>query len=270
MDTPLHNTDALLIGTGEFSFSEGATDAADANERGWLDFGNIVAFTPEAELTKESHMGSYRGVRRPDKTVVTENSIRYKLRVDEWNRKNIELLFSGNAATGHTQLIQSAANAEVLPFTATPAKLGYWYDVKTGAGLRVFDLTALTIATKTEGTDFEVDYKLGRVMFLTAQAADLTPVITAPAIVAGAAGSFLGITPLQDPVKRGYGKLIIFDQLDSNKVVMVHENFECEVTVDSASEIDGTGFTDMTLDVAILSDVGTILVRDENQNAGVS
>lgn len=270
MDTPLHNTDALLIGTGEFSFSEGATSAADANARGWLDFGNIVAFTPEAELTKESHMGSYRGVRRPDKTVVTENTVRYKLRVDEWNRKNVELLFSASSTTGHTQAIQSAANGAVLGFTANPAKLGYWYDLKTAAGARLRHITAVTFAGLTEGVDFETDLILARVMFRTAQAADLTPVITAPAIVAGDAKSFLGLRPLQDPVKQGYGKLVIYDQHDPNKVVMEHENFSCEVTVDSASEVDGTGFTDMTLDVVIGSDVGTILVREPNENAGVA
>lgn len=269
MDTPLHNTDALLIGTGEFSFSEGATSAADANARGWLDFGNIVALTPEATLTKESHMGSYRGVRRPDKTVVTENTIRYKLRCDEWTRKNVELLFSANSTTGHTQAALSAANGQTLGFTANPAKLGYWYDLKTEAGARLRHITAVTIATLIEGTDFEVDYVLARVMFRTAQAADLVPVITAPVIVAGDAKAFLGLKPMQDSVKQGYGKLVIYDQLDSNKVVLEHENFSCEVSVDSASEIDGTGFTDMTLDVVIGSDVGTLLIREPNQNAGV-
>jgi hypothetical protein len=34
MSDPLHNIDALLIGTGEFKFSEGAISAADAQARG--------------------------------------------------------------------------------------------------------------------------------------------------------------------------------------------------------------------------------------------
>lgn len=267
---PLHNLTALLIGTGEFCFSEGAISPADAQVRGYLDFGNIVAFTPEAALNKEEHQGSYRGVRRADKTVVTENGFSWKIRCDEWNRKNLELLFSASAAAGHTQLVQSAATGAILGFTAVPAKIGFWYDLKTSAGLRLFDLTAVTIATKVEGTDFVIDQKLGRIRFLTAQAADLTPTITAPAIVAGSASSFLGLTPLQDPVKQGYGRLYIYDQNDNNKLVMTHLDFKCELTMDSANEIDGTGFTDMTLDAKVGDDVGVVFIRDENDNAGVA
>lgn len=267
---PLHNLTALLIGTGEFAFSEGATSAANAQARGWLDFGNVVAFTPEAALTKEEHMGSYRGVRRADKTIITENGFSWKLRLDEWHRKNLEILFSGTAGTAHTQLIQSAANGEVLGFTANPVKIGYWYDLKTAAGLRLFDVTSVTIATKTEGTDFVIDGKLGRIRFLTAQAADLTPVITAPAIVAGSSASFRSITPLADPVKQGYGRIYIYDQDDTNKLVVAHVDFSCEVTMDSASEIDGTSFTDLTLDVKVGADVGNVFFREDNDNAGVS
>lgn len=267
---PLHNLTALLIGTGEFTFSEGATSAADAQSRGWLDFGNIVAFTPEAALTKEEHMGSYRGVRRADKTIITENGFSWKLRCDEWNRKNLEILFSGSSATAHTQLIQTAASGQAFAFDVVAAKIGYWYDLKTAAGLRLFDITTVTIATKVEGTDFEIDEKLGRIRFLTAQAAALTPVITAPAIVAGASASFRGITPLQDPVKQGYGRLYLYDQDDTNKLVLAHLDFSCEVTMDSASEIDGTSFTDMTLDVKIGSEVGVVYLREDNDNAGVA
>lgn len=267
---PLHNIDALLIGTGEFKFSEGAISAADAQARGWLDFGNIVAFTPEPATTKEEHQGSYRGVRRADKTVVTENALSYKLRVDEFNKKNVQILYGASASAGFTQTALSAASGKVLGFTAVPAKIGYWYDLLKSDGSRVFDLTAVTIAAKVEGVDFQVDYKLGGIMFLTAQAADLTPVLTAPAIIAGAAGSFMGLTPMADPVKQGYGRLIIFDQNDDNKVVLQHIDFACELTLDSANEIDGTAFTDITLDAKVGADVGKVWLRDVNDNAGVA
>jgi hypothetical protein len=266
---PLHNITALLIGTGEFSFSEGAISPADALVRGYLDFGNIVAFTPEANLNKEEHQGSYRGVRRADKTVVTENGFSYKIRLDEWNKKNLEILFSASATTGFTQTVLSAAAGAVLGFTANPAKIGYWYDLRKSDGSRLFDVTSVTITGKVEGTDFVIDQKLGRIRFLTAQAADLTPTITAPAIVSGSSGSFLGMTPLQDPVKQGYGRLYVYDQDDNNKLVLTHLDFSCEVTMDSANEIDGTAFTDLTLDIKITNDVGIVYLRDANQNAGV-
>lgn len=266
---PAHNLNALLIGTGEFSFSKDATSAANAQIRGWVDFGNIVAFTPEADNKAEEHVGSYRGVRRIDKRAITQTKLQYKLKNDEWNISNLRLLFGATDTTGHTQLIHSALAGQTLGFTANPAVIGRWYDIKTAAGLRLRKLTTVTIAAKVEGTDFVLDLKMGRVKFLTAQAADLVPTITAPAIVAGTDDAFLGLLPLQAPVQSGYGKLICFDQYNPNTVVLEHENFSCDLSIDSASEVGGTGFTDLTLTVTITSDVGVVLVRNANQSAGL-
>lgn len=131
---PAHNLNALLIGTAEFSFSPDAVTAADARTKGYIDLGNVVAVTPAVEPTTEDHFGSYRGVRRKDKRVVTETSVQYQVRVDEWNLKNLELLYGATTTTGHTQAIQSAASGEVLGFTAVPAVIGRWYEIRTGAG----------------------------------------------------------------------------------------------------------------------------------------
>jgi hypothetical protein len=266
---PAHNLVALLIGTGEFSFSEDATSAANAQARGYLDFGNIVASTPSQENSKEEHFGSYRGVRRVDKTINTENKLRYKIKVDEWNRKNLEILYGGSSTTGHLQSALSAVAGQVLGFTATPAVIGKWYDIKTSAGARLLNLTTVTIATKVEGTDFVLDLLLARVKFLTAQAADLTPTITCAAIVAGDAFNYAGITPMASPKKTGFGKLVIFDQESANKAVLIHEGFSCEVTLDSSSEVDGQKFSEITLDVLVTDTVGTVLLRDSNDNAGI-
>lgn len=266
---PPHNLTALLIGTGEFSFSPDAVTAADARTKGYVDFGNIAAFTPAVEPTVEEHFGSYRGVRRKDRVVVTENQLQYQLRADEWNRQNLEILFGATTATGHTQVVQSAVAGEVLPFTATPAVIGRWYELRTSAGARLRNLTTVTIATKVEGTDFDVDLLMGRVRFRTAQSTDLTPTITAPAITADTPGSFLGLTPLADPVKSGFGRLICYDQHDANKVVFEHIEFSCDVAVESVAEVDGTGFTELTINVDVTATPGTIFVRNDNDNAGV-
>jgi hypothetical protein len=265
---PPHNLKALTIGTGEFSFSPGATSAANARARGYIDFGNVAALTPAVEPTKEEHFGSYRGVRRKDRVVVTENSLQYQLRCDEWNRQIIEILMGASTTTGHTQAIQTAAAGEVLGFTATPAVIGRWYEIRTSAGLRLRTLTTVTITGKVEGTDFDLDLLLGRIRFKTAQAADLTPTITAPAITADTAASFLGLIPLADPVKSGYGRLVLYDQDDDNKVILDHQEFSCDVSVESVSEVDGTGFTDMTINVDVTDTPGVMFVRNDNDNAG--
>src|SRR6266480_53132 len=215
---PAHNLDALLIGTGEFNFSQGALSAADARARGFLDFGNIVAFTPEVNATKQEHVGSYRGIRRIDKTVVTETKIIYKLQCDEWNLQNLRILFGATDTAGHAQTILSAATGQPWAFNTTPAVIGKWYDILKADGTRLRDLTSVTIATLVEGTDFVLDLKLGRIKFLTAQSISLTATITCPAIVAGNEGSFFGLLPGQAPVQSGYGNIIVYDQHSLNKV----------------------------------------------------
>ena len=266
---PAHNLVALLIGTGEFNFAEGAISAANARAIGFLDFGNIVAFTPSLDVNKQEHVGSYRGVRRIDKTIVTQNKFSYKLTCDEWNLENIRILFGADDAAGHTQAALSAVVGETLGFTAVAAKIGRWYDLRTSAGLRLRDITTATIATKVEGTDFVLDLKLARVKFLTTQAADLVPTITCPALAVTDEGAFFGLTPGQSPVKSGYGNLVLFDQHNPNKVVLQHENFSCDVSIDSASAIDGTGFTEISMEVLVTGDLGRVLVREANQNVGV-
>ena len=265
---PGHNLKALLIGTGEFSFSEDAASVSDAQSKGFLDFGNVTASTPSPEQTKEEHFGSYRGVRRVDKTAVTENKLSYKIKVDEFNKSNLEILFGGAATTGHTQAALSAVAGQTLGFTAVPAVIGKWYDLLTSGGARLLNITTVTIATKVEGTDFALDLLAGRIKFLTAQAADLVPTITAPAITAASDWSFLGMVPLSKVKKVGFGRLMIFDQETPNKLVLRHEGFSCEITLDSAGDVDGTKFSDMTLNVLVTDIPGTVLYREANKNAG--
>lgn len=265
---PPHNLIALLIGTGEFSFSPDATTAAEARTKGYIDIGNVAAFTPAVEPTVEDHFGSYRGVRRKDKRVVTETGIQYQLRADEWNYKNLEILFGASTTTGHTQAAISAASGEVLGFTAVPAVIGRWYEIRSSGGLRLRQLTTVTITAKVEGTDFDLDLLLGRIRFRTAQTSDLTPTVTAPVITADTNNAFLGLTPLADPVKSGMGRLVCYDQNDNNKVVYDHLEFSCDVSVSSVAEVDGTGFAELTINVDVTSIPGTIFVRNENDNAG--
>jgi hypothetical protein len=267
---PAHNLIALVIGIGEFSFSPGAVSVADALTKGYLDFGNVVALTPNVESTKEEHFGSYRGVRRKDKTIVTENRLDYQLRCDEWNKKNVEIAFGATEGSVFTQAALSAVAGATLGFTAVPAVIGRWYELRTSAGARLRNLTTVTIATKVEGTDFVLDLLLSRIKFLTAQAADLVPTITCSAITAGQANSGFQFTPLADPVKQGYGRLTIYDQNDNNKVIYDHYEFACEISVETVAEIDGTSINEMTITVSVTGDVpGTYYLRDENENAGV-
>ena len=106
-----------------------------------------------------------------------------------------------------------------------------------------------------------MDLRQAAVRFRTAQIADLIPTITAPAIVAGSEASHLGLIPMADPVKSGFGHFICFDQHDANKIVFEHVDFSCDMSVESVSEVSGTGFTDMTINVDVTGTPGLILPR---------
>ena len=260
---PTHNLNSLILGTAEFSFAENALTAAAALAAGYLDFGNCVAAQITPELEKVEHFGSYRGKRRKDKTVSSSAKLMYQLRFDEWNHRVLPILFGADAGTNFTQSAQSSASADTWAFATTNSGTEKWYDVLV-SGARIRKLTALTIATLTEGTDFVVDYLLGRVKFLVDQSSDRTATISASAITSSDADYFVGYEPLSNITREGFGRLTIYDQNDTNKVVIDHVDFSCEISVESNTEIDGQAINEVTLNVEITDTVGNILSRAAN------
>lgn len=261
---PQHNLDALLIGTGEFMFSENATSIADTLLKGWRTWGNVKAVTPQIESQPVEHFGSYRGVLSKDRSQPMRSQVVYSLKCDEWTYDNLRTMFFGTAGAELTQAIQSAAAADAWAFSAgNPSTTKKWFDVKV-SGVRIRKITTLTILTLTEGTDFEVDYLLGRVRFLTNQTTSRTATVTAPAIASGEADAFQSFVPLSDMRIAGFGRLTLFDQDDNNKVVLDHQDFSCEVAVQSAGEISGQDFTEFTLTVTVTADRGTHYIRTTN------
>jgi hypothetical protein len=113
-------------------------------------------------------------------------------------------------------------------------------------------------------SDYEADTTLGAVRFLSVKTATITPVISCAAIVAGDADYFYGITPLEEPVQEGYGRLTIFDEEDDNEVVLDHVDFSCIVAGENANSVDGKKTTEFILRVTITADAGNLLVRDGN------
>lgn len=251
------NTDALMNATGEFSFSPGATTSATAQATGYLDFGNIVAIGLNPSSETLEHEGSYRGKRTVDKTVVIKAGFEYTVKVDEFDVEKLKLALFGNDGTDFTQTVKSSQAIDALAFGTTAAVLNRWYDILV-SGVRVREMTALTITGKTENTDFVVDYKAGRVRFLTAQSSNLSGTVSAPAVTAGGNSAFQALTPLQTYRRTGIGRLMLFDDAHPNVLVYDHHDFGCEVLVDSMDEMDGKKFGVMTLKVKVTSPVGTV------------
>lgn len=262
MDIQEHNVEAVIIGTGEFAFCEGATSVADAQAKGYQDVGNVRSIAIQPDKEEFFHYGSYRGSRRKDKKVVTQSELKYLVRLDEFSQKNLLHAFFGSAGTNHTQSSLTAIDGQDLAFGTTPAVIGRWYDILTSAGARVRNLTTVTIATLTENTDFVLDLANGRIRFLTAQSSDLTPVITCPAITAGDAYNMKATIPLGKLSREGFGKMYIYDQSEDGIVAFEHTDFKCEVSINNQPELGADSEIEIELVVEVLTPAGTIYSRE--------
>lgn len=262
-DPTLRNLNANILGTGEFSFSPGATSLADARAKGFIDFGNVKVLTPQPKIDTIDHKGSYRGKLITDKKFATGALLVYGIVSDEFDRNKYKIAVGGIDATNFTQGAQVAQNGDVLHFDTTAAVIGRWYDLLI-SGAHAMELTALTIATLVENTDFVVDYKAGRVRFLTAQAVARTPVITANAVVAGNAANLKGITPLDTLITSGYGRIAVYDDTHANKLVYLHEDFSCQVYLDGngLKGFDGTTINEINLGIQVGNILGTLYTAE--------
>jgi len=275
------NLDAIVLLTGEFAFSPGATSVSDAQVKGYVDFGNVVVVGVKPELEKVEHEGSYRGTRTVDKTFATKNKLTYTLQCDEFDAEKVKLALMGSTAT--TALAQTAVGspgeaAAVLAFTTTAGVIGRWYNIigaTTNAGKVIRKITTLTIAvgggtppTLVEDTDYVVDYMNGRIRFLntanstTAMSRDITPTFQCPAISSTAAGYMNSITPLNDPIKSGYGRLYLYDEGQTASPYYEHVDFSCDVALESMSEADGKSPLTMTFTVTVTGTVGTVRIAE--------
>ena len=251
-----HDLDALIFGTGEFSFAPGATSATTAKQIGYTDFGNIESVSISPSVTKVEHKGSYRGIKRTDRTVVSDSKLEYKIKCDELSRDKFLYALLGTEGTNHSQTALTGVAGAELDFETTPAVPNRWYDLYSTTGGRVRNLTALTITGKVENTDYFVDYNLGRVRFAVAESTAVTPMITAPAITADA--GMKAIKPSTQSIQKGYGRLTLFDDANTNKVVYDHVDFSCEVSFDSMGDMDGSNFGEITLVILVTDDAGTV------------
>lgn len=145
---PSHNITALLVGTGEFSFCEGATSASDAKLKGYRDVGNIKVFKPSTEAEKIEHFGSYRGVLRKDKTIVNKSNFDYTITCDEWNQQLLLLLFGAERAASKdfTQSLNATAAISFAFTSSLKADPTKWYDIYIGSNRARFlnSITKLT------------------------------------------------------------------------------------------------------------------------------
>jgi hypothetical protein len=264
LDKQQKNLGALLIGTGEFSFAEGAASVVAALAIGFVDFGNLTAFGVQTKNTTKEHLGSYRGVRRIDRTFILQTQLGYQLTSDEWDTNKLRFAFYGDQGTNYAQVIRTAAAVDAL---TTPAK-NRWYDLLiSGAHVRRLTSVAIVMGSGTvvEDTDYVIDYELGRIRWITTPTAITSISVTAAAILVTAADTLKSISPLVTPIRRGLGRLTCWDQnvtSGASSVVFDHQDFYCEVYVEGDATVDGQKESELKIHVNVLPPVGTICVRE--------
>ncbi|HVY69678.1 MAG TPA: hypothetical protein VHH73_07090 [Verrucomicrobiae bacterium] len=150
-ETYPHNLDALVLGTGEFYFSTGATSAAQAQSFGYRSVGNVNVLAPKPTIDKYDHEGSYRGKRIIDKTYAVKALLEYSVEADEMSRQNLVLALGGNPTLEFTQPARTAANGDII---TGQAKL--WYDLQIG-GVTVREVSAVTLLSPATGTAVTAD-----------------------------------------------------------------------------------------------------------------
>lgn len=255
------NLQALLLGTGRFYFCEGAKTVTEALAKGFLDFGNLKSVGIKTENEKIEHESASRGAVTIDKTVIRKAKLQYSLKADEWNKDNVSLAFYGEAGSQIVQAAHSAAAGDDLEFSVgNPSKSDRWYDARIGGAI-VRHVTTITMTGLTEGEDFELDKELGRIRFLTAQTSTVTPTITSTAITSTSPKALNSLTPLVNVQKSGIGRLLFWDD-NEESLKLDHSDFGCDVYIDSADEVDGSKFAEMTITVQVTSPKGTLASRD--------
>lgn len=131
MTTPKRFTDAIHIGTGEFSFCSGATTRAGTRPpNGFRDVGNVDVYQLQIANETIQREGSYRGKKSVDASFSVKQSLSYMIRCDELTKDNLLMVAMGEDLGNNARSALTDTAADVMSFTASAASdPRYWYDL---------------------------------------------------------------------------------------------------------------------------------------------
>lgn len=147
-----HDVDNYTLGKGIIYFDQLVDDAYT----GELDLGNAPAVTLAIDLDTLDHFSSRGGLRAKDKRVVQEITPAINFTLDELSPENLALLFMADIA----EVSQAAASVGAEPVTA---KLDKYVKLTK----RAVASGTVVVGAYTEGTDYEIDYTVGRIKALS-------------------------------------------------------------------------------------------------------
>jgi hypothetical protein len=114
-----------------------------------------------------------------------------------------------------------------------------------------------------EDTEVVTDLVLGQVKMLTTVAANVTPIVSCPAITTADAGAMTSVTPLDNPIKEGIGRVMKFDE--DGHCVYDWYGFSCQLYPESEAASDGKTTPETVFNVRVGETVGTEWVRYANE-----
>ena len=268
----MHHTRAEIQGTVEFYFSEDAVSAADARVRGYLNLGNFLGAEIKSDPKRTPTMKAVRGVVIEGGSTGAGVSLAIELTTKEVAdfRKAVLALMAADAAP-FTQAAIANAAIDTIAFTAqVPAKLNYDYPLtKDGAQLRHIGACTLAVTggvpVLVENDDFILDKENGFIRFINPAklpAAVVTPTVTVPAIDATHDKYMLGVTPMTKPVRRGYGRFIVYDGDAKNRIVQEMEARPIELYTSGGFSVSHENQSEQKLTAMFTSNAERWLVRN--------
>lgn len=171
--TGLPQTKDYSLGRGKLYVAKLDVDTGLPTDAGYRDVGNVPDFSISIDIEELLHQSSQQGLKVTDKRVVTSQTMKLSIALDELSSQNMALFFSGDtdvsvtnpAVAGITTITQSGA-----------AVLGQWLDIVDGNGVRCMDLDNADVdvfggvagaTALAEGTDYTLDLKMGRLFLLS-------------------------------------------------------------------------------------------------------
>lgn len=207
------------------------------------DLGNIVSWKRKDSHEKAEHFKSEGGVRVRDLAVTRTLSFGYEVVLTEHNKNNIEMILRGTQST--TAYSQSSQTGATIQFT----NVEHYRTYPLGA----YDVTSVVVevssVAKTEGTDYTLDARTGRITILAtgtiSSGATVDVTFNKPAI------SGISFTGGTQPQLAGDWTLILSDQHDLTGVDTVAEihTFNGSLHISDPGD-NGDDFNQFTAEIA--------------------
>jgi hypothetical protein len=163
------------------------------------------------------------------------------------------VVFGGTAAP-------SGLTLGIVYFVVSPATNDFQVATSPGGSPVLFSTagTAVTVSTHclAANVDYTLDWRAGKVLILTDQASGaVIPIVT----TSGASPDGYQFTPMQNLVRPGFGKVVLYDDNLPGKVAYRHDAFGCQIRLDSIDASDGKKTSAIKLTVSVdPNNIGTI------------